>query len=76
MAMPRGFESLMVDGHFVSDRSKVIGLGGDGDLRVYDLGSKQRLFKVKVRMQSSAAYCSQSIFQSYLESYFGICFLV
>lgn len=45
LATQHNFESLMVDGGFTKDGSKVVGLGGDGDLRVFDMGTKQRAYK-------------------------------
>ena len=39
------FESLMVDGYFLPYNSAIVGLGGDGELRVFEMGSKSRRYK-------------------------------
>lgn len=45
MTTKHNFESLMSDGFFTPDGSKVVGLGGDGDLRVFDVSGKKRDYK-------------------------------
>lgn len=39
------FESLMVDGYLTPDNAAIVGLGGDSELRVFDVGAKNRRFK-------------------------------
>lgn len=45
------FESLMVNGFFTPDNSLIVGLGGDGEMRVFDVNSKQRKYKGNPVMQ-------------------------
>lgn len=44
-ATQHNFESHLAGGNISPDGSKIIGLGADGDLRVFDIASKQRLYK-------------------------------
>lgn len=39
------FESNMVDGAIVPGNGRIVGLGSDGELRIFDIGSKQRAYK-------------------------------
>jgi WD40 repeat protein len=44
-ATKHNFESLMVGGSLAPDNSRIVGLGGDGELRVFDVSTKSRVFK-------------------------------
>ncbi|MFN7171863.1 MAG: WD40 repeat domain-containing protein [Fimbriimonadaceae bacterium] len=45
LATTANFESLCTDGWVTPDGRSVVALGGDGEMRVFDMGNKQRTYK-------------------------------